>query len=334
MEACKLNSVPINSTEIPYLDVTDKAARRKVLQGYGATDASDIVVRNLERLFIQKEAPLISIASKVFNMQKTNGLRVLINQAPAGGVNVQYPVDNSNLGDTRSDNLPDMKGLYLDLDRANVTYSISNEAIFEGGNLAQQDSVQEATEQLAANIDKVIIDDLKAKKFAANSFTATNKWTTTGTPYDDIRKATNKIIQNSAINVLAVEGNPKFFSCIVPIALREVFQKREIVDGVKTSLGGQIEANLNTQIVYSRSPFTGLKIDLLTEAIIIPNFDRKVGRLYTFDGSNTFPSLFQTVNENGKRISQNSWWKVGISLNEKTALAADNRRIGVIDTIA
>lgn len=323
----------INSTQIPYLNLNDKVARKTLLQAHGATDFSDIVVRNLERLYIQKQAPLMSVASEVFQSQKVNGLHVLVNQAPAGGVKVQYPVDQGNLGDNEADNLPDMGAQYLNLDRANVTYHISHEAQFEGGDLAKNDSVQEATEQLAANIDKIVIDDLKTKAFTNNGFNASNFWDTTGVPYDDIRKATNNIIKNSAINVLAVKGNPKFFSCIVPVALREAFQKREIVDGVKTSLGDQIEQNLNTQILYTRSPFTGVQIDLTTQAIIIPTLDRKVGKLYTFDGGNVMPSLFQTVNENGKRISQNSWWKVGVAANEKDATFGDNRRIALIGAV-
>jgi hypothetical protein len=317
------------------LDIKDSKAKTSMLQAYGATDFSDIVIRNLERIYIQKEAVLKSVASEVFQSQSINGLHTLINQAPAGGVKVQYPVDQGNMGDHEADNLPDMGAQYLNLDRANVTYHISHEAVFEGGNLAQNDSILEATEQLAAKIDKVLITDLAAKKFSSNSFTAAAKWDAAGSPYDDIRKATNNIIKNSAINTLAVEGNPKFFSCIVPIALREVFQKREVVDGVKTTLAGQIESNLNTRILYSRAPFTGEgdSWPISTTALIIPTMDRKVGRLYSFDGGNVIPSLFQTVNENGKRVSQNSWWKVGIAANEKDATFSDNRRIAEIDTI-
>lgn len=311
------------------MDIKDSKAKAELLQAYGQTDFSDIVVRNLERMYIQKEAALMSVASECIMSQKINGLHTLINQAPAGGVRVQYPVDQSNMGDHESDNLPDMSAQYLNLDRANVTYSISHEARFEGGDLAQNDSILEATEQLSAKLDKILLTDLKAKKFADNNVAAANTWDSTGTPYDDIRKATNNIIKNSAINVLAVRGNAKFFTCIVPIALREAFQKREVVDGVKTTIEGQIEANLNTQILYTRAPFTGEgeSWPLSTSAIVIPTLDRKVGKLYSFDGGNVLPSLFQTENENGKRISQNSWWKVGIAANEKDATFSSNRRI-------
>jgi len=334
MEEYKLAS--LNETSIPYLDFKDSNRKRELLQAYGATGFESIVVRNLERLYIQKEAPLMSVASEVFQVMKINGLHTLVNQAPAGGVSVNYPVSQGNLGENEADNLPDMGAQYLNLDRANVTYHIRHEAIFEGGSLAQDDSILEATEQLAAKIDKVLMTDLLAKKYAGNDVTATNTWNSTGTPYDDIRAATNKIITNSAINTLAIKGNPKFFSCIVPIALREAFQKREIVDGVKTSIEGQIESNLNTQVLYSRAPFTGegSTWPLTTQAIVVPTMDRKVGRLYTFDGGNVIPSLFQTENENGKRVSQNSWWKVGVSANEKDATFTDNRRIAVIDSVA
>lgn len=327
----------LSKTEIPYLNIKDVEAKTKMLQTYGATDFSSIVVRNLERMYIQKEAALMSVASQIFLSQKIDGLHTLINQAPAGGVKVQYPVDQANLGETEADNLPEMGSMYLNLDRANVTYHISHEARFEGGDLAQNDSILEATEQLAGNIDKVMLTELLAKKFTGNNVAATNTWAhASGTPYDNIRIATNNIIKNSAINVQTIAGNAKFFSCIVPIALRETFQKREVVDGVKTTIEGQIQENLNTQIIYSRAPFTGVgdSWPLSTQALIIPNMDRKVGKLYSFDGGNVIPSLFQTENENGKRISQNSWWKIGIAANEKDATFTQNRRISVITGIA
>ena len=325
----------LNETRIPYLDLKDAKARQVLLQAYGATDFSDIVVRNLERLYIQKEAALMSVASESILSQPISGLHTLINQSPAGGVRVQYPVDQSNMGDSEADHLPDMGAQYLNLDRANVTYHIAHEAVFEGGNLAQNDSILEATEQLAAKIDKVLITDLIAKKFAANNVAAANPWDTTGVPYDDIKSATSKIIANSAINVMGIRGNPKFFTCVVNVALREAFQKREVIDGVKTTLGEQIGTNLNTQVLFSRAPFTGEgdSWPLTTSAVVYPTNDRKVGKLYTFDGGNVMPSLFQTEDENGKRISQNSWWKVGIAANEKDALFADNRRISEITSV-
>lgn len=322
-------------TQIPYLDLKDKKQRAELFQAYGATDFTDVVLRNIEREYIQKEAALMSIASQVIPFKKINGLHTLVNQAPAGGVTVKYPVDQGNMGDHEADSLPDMGAHYLNLDRANITYTILHEAIFEGGDLAENDSILEANEQLAAKIDKILLTDLLAKEHSANNVDASDPWDTTGTPYDDIRSATNKIITNSAINVQMVKSNPKFFTCIVPIALREAFQKREVVDGVKTSVEGQIEANLNTQVLYTRKPFTGEgdSWPLTTKAIVVPTMDRKVGRMYTFDGGNVMPSMFQTENENGKRVSLNTWLKLGIAANEKDATFTDNRRISVIDDV-
>ena len=315
-------------------EMNNPELQKELMQRFGASDATDVVVRNLEREYIQSQSALMSIANGLVPSQALSNLHILENQRPGGGVSVRYPLEPTNLGETEADKLKDMGSNYIHLERGNVTYHVLHEAIFESGNMAENDLIAEAAEQMAAKMDNIIITGLKEKKFAANSFDADNTWTTTGRIYDDINKATTKIIENSAINVNSMSGNGSFFSCILPIALRETMQKREVIDGVKTTIQRQVEENLNTKILYTRKPFFGEVGNPLTnEALIVPTNDRKVGRLYTFNGGSAFPTTYQTSNENGKRVSQNSWWKFAVAANEKDGSTTNNRRIAVIGDI-
>ena len=107
---------------------------------------------------------------------------------------------------------------------------------------------------------------------------------------------------------------------------------------MKVGLSELISQRLKCQIVYSRPAFrvpaSATPWPILTQAIIIPTKDRHVGKFYTFDGGSDLPSIFVTTDENGKRVSTNSWMKFAITPSESDGSLTENRRISTIATVA
>jgi len=319
--------------EIPRINVKTPEKYEYLLQKYGAADFKNAVSRNLEKDYIERQAALLSVGQLSVIYQPINDLHTIIQSAAKGGVIAQFPIDGG-VGDTGRDtaNAP-LVGKQVTLDRANVTYNIMHEAVMEGGNIAENDSITEGIEQLAGKMDHHLLTELKAVKLAANDVTAGATWATTGDPYGDINNAISKIITNSAVNPNEKQDN--WMTVIAPIAAREGLQKINVVDGIKISSAELIRLRLGAQILYTRPPFNldGATWPLTTEAIVIPTKDRHVGKFYTFDGG-AMPSVFVTVNENGKRVSTNSWMKFSAAPSEKDGSLTENRRVSVISGVA
>ena len=310
---------------------------QQVLQKYGEADFRSIVQRNIERLYIAKEAALLSVAELAVPFQPINSLNALVTAGQSGGVSVQYPIDGSQGNGGVDTNIKDAVTIPVALPRANVTYKVNHEAVLLGGSLAENDSILEATEQLGAKMDMTMISELIAKKHTGNNVPASATWTTTGDPYADINSAINKIMSNSAVNPAIVASRKDAFTAIVPIEARTGLTKISVIDGLKVSLEQYIQDKLSCKIVYSRKPFNTPDNDtwpIDNEAIVIPTKDRKVGRFYTFDGGNVMPNMFVTMDEHGKRVSTNYWMKYIVAPNEKDGTTGDNRRISVITGIA
>lgn len=319
-------------TEIPRIDVTQKGKYQHLLQKFGSADFKSVVQRNIEKDFIERQAALLSIVNTVSLFKKVNGLTTIINATAGGGVKVQYPID-AGVGNTGRNTVNDpLVGLPVSLPKANVTYRVLHEAMMEGGRMAEDDQIMEGVEQLKAKMEDRFLVKVKAKKFAGNDVTAADTWTTTGSPFDDINKAINNIEVNSAVDPNSGGGTK--YSLIAPIATKEGMEKLQVVDGVKMSTGEIIERRLKTQILYSRKPFrfTGTW-SLLTQALLIPTKDRHVGKFYTFDGG-AMPSIFQTIDEDGKRVSSNSWMEYQVAPSEIDGTTSDNPRIALIANVA
>jgi len=323
----------INSTEIPRIDVSKKDQYEELLQKYGAADFRQIVQRNIEKDYIERQAALLSVAETASVFTKLNGLIAVMNAAAKGGVIAQFPIEGG-IGDTGRDtvNAP-LVAKQVVLDRANVTYRILHEAMMEGGTLAEDDSIAEGIEQLGSKMDDHYLTGLKAGKHAPNDVAAAATWTSTGNPFDDINTAINNIITNSGVNPNSKADS--WFTIIAPIAARVALERIQVVDGIKISTSELIKARLGAQVIYSRPPFNldGIIWPIATEAIVIPTKDRHVGKFYTFDGGD-MPSIFTTVDENGKRVSTNSWMKFVVSPSEADGSLTESRRIGVISNVA
>ncbi len=323
----------INSTEIPRINVKNKGKYEELLQKYGAADFRQIVQRNVEKDFIERQAALLSVAQTASVFTPLTGLIAVMNAVANGGVVAQFPIEGG-VGDTGRDTVNGpLVAKQVVLDRANVTYRILHEAMMEGGTLAEDDSIAEGIEQLGAKMDNHYLTELKSGKFATNDVAAAATWTTTGSPFDDINTMINNIITNSGVNPNAKADS--WFTVIAPIAARVGIEKIQVIDGIKISTSELIKARLGAQIIYSRAPFNldGITWPLLTEAIVIPTKDRHVGKFYTFDGGD-MPSIFTTVDENGKRVSTNSWMKFVVSPSEADGSLTESRRIGVISSVA
>ena len=318
--------------EIPRLNVKNPGKHeQEVLQLLGAADFRQAVQRNIEKDYIEKTAALMSVASIASEFRSINSLYTVMERSPAGGVKAQFPIESGigNQGlDTSGVNLVPKSVL---LDRANVTYKILHEAMIEGGNPAENDAIIEGQEQLGAQMDHHYLTELVAKKLAANDVNGSD-WLGAGDPFDDINQAINKIVENSAINPNGKVDS--WFTVIVPIKYRVALEKITIIDGLKIGLSELIRQRLGAQIVYSRPPFFNPQPawPIVDEAIVIPTKDRHVGRFYTFDGG-SMPSIFVTTDENGKRVSTNSWMKFSVTPNEKDGSLANNQRISVINTL-
>lgn len=320
--------------DLPRIDVTKPAEYESLLQKYGAADFRQVVQRNVEKDFIERTAALLSVAEMTSVFKSINNLHVIMERSANGGVIAQYPIDGPT-GNTGQDttNGPLIPKTIV-LDRANVTYRIMHEALLEGGEPAENDAVLEGAEQLGAKMDDHYLTELIAKKLAANDVNGT-AWLGAGDPFDDINKAINLIVENSAIN-----PNSKadaWFTVIVPIKYRVALEKITIVDGLKIGLSELIKQRLGAQIIYSRPPFripaSATPWAIVDEAIVIPTKDRHVGKFYTFDGGSALPSIFVTSDENGKRVSTNSWMKFAVTPSESDGSLTENRRIGVINTL-
>ena len=322
--------------EIPRIDTNTPDKYETLYQKYGAADFRQVVQRNVEKDFIERQAALLTVASLSCIFKPINNLHTIMERSANGGVTAQFPIDGPTGNQGRDTSNGPLIPKTIVLDRANVTYMINHEAMLEGGEPAENDSIVEGAEQLGAKMDDAYITELLDKSLAANDFGAAATWTSTGDVFDDINKAINNIIENSAINPNA--KSDAWFTCIAPIAARVALEKIVIVDGLKIGLSELISQRLKTQIVYTRPPFripaSAVPWPLLTDAIVIPTKDRHVGKYYTFDGGNVLPSMFVTTDENGKRVSTNSWMKFAITPSESDGSLTENRRICTIATVA
>lgn len=318
--------------EIPRIYTKTPEKYETLLQTFGAADFRQVVQRNVEKDFIERQAALLSIAQITSVFKPISNLHTIMERSANGGVLAQFPIDGPTGETGRDTNNGPLIPKTIVLDRANVTYRIMHEAMLEGGDPAENDSIAEGVEQLGFKMDDHYLTELVAKKFAGNDINGT-AWLGAGDPFDDINKAINKIIENSAINPNAKTDS--WFTVIVPIKYRVALEKITIVDGLKIGLSELIKQRLAAQIVYTRSPFNlnGATAPLVDKAIVIPTKDRHVGKFYTFDGGNTLPSMFVTTDENGKRVSTNSWMKFAVTPSEADGLLTENRRIGEIGSI-
>lgn len=318
--------------EIPRIDVSTPEKYETLFQKFGAADFRQVVQRNVEKDFIERQAALLSIAQITSVFRPIDNLHVIMERSANGGVTAQYPI-NGPTGETGKDtNNGPLVPKTVVLDRANVTYRIMHEALLEGGDPAENDSIQEGVEQLGFKMDDHYITELLDKKFAGNDVNGSD-WLGAGDPFDDINIAINNVLENSAINPNGKAAN--WFTVIVPIKYRLALEKITIVDGLKIGLQELILQRLGAQIVYTRSPFNldGQTAPLIDKAIVIPTKDRHVGKFYTFDGGNTLPSMFVTSDENGKRVSSNSWMKFAVTPSEADGSLTENRRICEIGSI-
>lgn len=322
--------------DIPRIDVKHPEKYEKLFQQYGAADFRQVVQRNVEKDFIERTAPLLTVAELSCVFKPIDNLHTIIERSANGGVIAQYPIDGPTGGQGEDTNNGPLVPKTVILDRANVTYRIMHEAMLEGGDPAEQDAITEGAEQLGSKMDDHYLTELLDKDFSANGFAAAATWNTTGDVYADINKAVNNIITNSAINPNT--KSDAWFTVIAPIQVREALEKIVIVDGLKIGLSELISQRLKTQIVYSRPAFrvpaSATPWPILTQAIVIPTKDRHVGKFYTFDGGNSLPSMFVTSDENGKRVSTNSWMKFAVTPSEADGSLTENRRIGVITAVA
>ena len=320
--------------EIPTLNLKNPGPEEEAIkQRYGGTDFRQVLQRNIEKDFIERQAALISVASKTAVFKSINNLYTIMETSAAGGVKVQFPISGADGNTGREDNLGALVPKPIVLDKANSTYRILHEVALEGGDPAENDLILEAKDNLGFKYDQQYLGELKAKKFGGNDVNGTNWLGSGGDPYSDINTAINKIISNSAIDPNA--GGKAAYTCIAPIEFREVLQKITIVDGLKVGLAELIENRLNCQILYTRKPFhlaDGETAPLVNEAIVIPTLDRHVGKFYTFNGG-SLPSIFVTVDEHGKRVSTNSWAKYVVAPSEADGSLTENRRISSINTI-
>ena len=320
--------------EIPRINTSTPDKYEELYQKYGAADFRQVVQRNVEKDFIERTAALMSVAELTSVFRPINNLHVIMERSANGGVVAQYPIDGPTGGQGRDTANDPLIPKTVVLDRANVTYKITHEALLEGGEPAENDSVVEGAEQLGSKMDDHYLTELIAKKLTANDING-SAWLGAGDPFDDINKAINKIVENSAIN-----PNTKtdaWFTIIVPIKYRVALEKITIIDGLKIGLSELIRQRLGAQIIYSRPPFripaSATPWAIVDEAIVIPTKDRHVGKFYTFDGGSTLPSIFVTTDENGKRVSTNSWMKFAVTPSESDGSLTENRRIGLISTL-
>lgn len=320
--------------EIPTLDLKnpDAAMNEEVLQKFGAADFRQVLQRNVEKDWIERTAASITVANQSAVFKAVNNLYTIMETSSAGGVKVQFPIDGPT-GNTGRDtvNGPLVPKTVV-LDKANSTYNITHEAMLDGGDPAEQDSIVEAAEQLGFKYDDQYLTELVSKKYSGNDVNG-SAWLGAGDPFDDINTAINNIISNSAINPNAKRD--AWFTCIVPIEYRLALEKITIVDGLKIGLSELISQRLKCQILYTRSPFNleaGDTAPLVDKAIVIPTKDRHVGKFYTFNGG-ALPSTFVTVDEQGKRVSTNSWAKFAVTPSEANGSLTENRRICEINTI-
>lgn len=324
----------MEGTVIPRIDVNNKDSDtyKQLLQKFGGADFRNAVQRNLEKDFIERTAASLSIVEGSVLSQKVNSLNAVINVAAKGGVTAEFPIE-PGIGNITADtvNAP-LVPQVVSLSKANVTYRVNHEAVMESGNLAENDQVVEGAEQLAGKINAHVISELDDKAAGGNARSAGALWTAdAGDPYDDVNQMIGKIYDNSSLDPNNNAGNK--FTLIVPIAARAPLQKYVSIDNVKTSLEKHMMTGLGVSIKYSRKPFHYKGTwPLLTTGLLIPALDRHVGKFYTFDGG-AMPSMFVTEDENGKRVSTNSWMKFVVPPSEDTGSITSNVRISKISGI-
>lgn len=334
-----MSEIKINTFEenlrgaIPYIDVTqineNTKFSEKMMLTFGEAGISQIVRKNVEKAYIGKQAALMSIVNKCILTEAANGIDIVVDSTTADGIKVSYPTEGGTIGVEGKSDIAKVKRLPVSLGKAEIRYYLTNETKLRGNyELLRTDSINDATEQLAAKIDSRVLTLLKAKADPLNEVTATDAWDDpAGAPDEDIALAIENILTRSAFNPETVPEGQFPFTLLLPIQLYSVMNRIRVIDGTKQTIGDFITTKHRIQIVYSRAP---LVFDntwpLADSGLLIPTFDRKVGRLHWFDGGSIIPNMFVQPDPNGEDITSLWWGSYVPAPDEVDGASTNNRR--------
>jgi len=313
----------------------------EVITKFGETTFESVFQRNIERQYIGNQFAMISVVGQSVPIRRMDNINVSITGSPAGGVEVNYPIETQAFDSAERTALKKKVTKVFTLDTATFRYKINLKTKILGNEMtAHMESIGEAAEQLAAHADNEFLTSLSSVATTIN-VNSNNKWgTANGAPETDIASAIKTIIQNSAVNPNTVPGTGeagKKWCVILPISVYDKLNVIRTIDGIKTTIGEYIMDRWSVKFLWSRQPFTLGNIStwpITTDAYVFPTMDPKVGHLATYDGAGRVPNLFMNTTETGTEISGNYWMKFIPHPDEKSGKFDANKRVVKLAGIA
>ena len=309
--------------QIPYVDVKRiKELPDSVREKFSETNFSKVIQRNIERTVIPKGAALISVAGRSVPTMNMDNIHMRITTQPAGGVEVEFPVDARAVNTAEITSVKDKPTVLQVLSRADISYLVTPEANILGEqSTTHAEYMTDAREALAAKMDSVFISKIKA---AAKATDKTAVWTAaasdTAGPDVDINNAITRIIENTSTDPNSGEGTGTAkWTLLLPIKAYGVLKQTRVIDNHRLTYEQYLLQKHKVQILWSRDRFGGKeKSGIGVDAYLFPTMDRKVGQYYIFSGRAGVPSMYREVNPRGEKITMQYWMDFIAGPNEET----------------
>ena len=319
---------------VPHIDIKNAGnIPKEVIDKYGVTDVQKILLRNWEKQYVGAVGALQSIAGKCIVFEKKDNLYFSITSSKGGGVQINYPADKIEGQKGPRQTIHNKEQDMVQLHEAHLRYNIPNHSIIVG-DLADmnKDYMNEATEQLAAEFDYLLLNQLKTSVITANEVDSKGSWNVPVTATDiakDIKHGLQLLVENSAINPNWVNGSemPQY-TLILPLAAQEYMENVVVIDGSRQTLGDFLQNRYKFQTLYSRAPFEFHETwPYANDMYIIPTYDPRVGKMYTFDGAGRVPSQYIKHDIDGLDTSLLWWFNYNIGRDEKDLVKDKSRRV-------
>ena len=189
----------------------------------------------------------------------------------------------------------------------------------------------EAYEQLSAELDYLTMTKLSASALASHKKGTVGAWEgVTDTDIGkDIKNALQLIVKDSGVNPNWARGSetPQY-TIILPVAAQEYMEDIVVIDGSRQTIGDYLQNRYKFQTLYSRPPFE-FHADWpgTTSMFVLPTFDPRVGKMYSFDGAGRVPNQYIKHDIEGLETNLLWWFNYNIGRDEKDLVANKSRRV-------
>ena len=317
---------------VPYVDLKNIAnIPQKTIDKYGVTDFQKILIRNWEREYVGRVGALNSIAGRCIIFEKKDNIQFSITSSKSGGIEIKYPADTLTGQKSGRQTIHDKVHDFVQLHEAHLRYNIPNHSIIVGDLPSiNKDYMAEAYEQLSAELDYLTMTKLSASTLASHKYEKTAGWDTSAADIGkDIKGALQHIVNDSGVNPNWARGSetPQY-TIILPVKAQEYMEDIVVIDGSRQTIGDYLQNRYKFQTLYSRPPFEFHETwPGTTSMFVLPTFDPRVGKMYSFDGAGRVPNQYIKHDIEGLETNLLWWFNYNIGRDEKDLVANKSRRV-------